>query len=214
MLNANQPSHPLWPLHQRLSVTVKSSGRFVWSSILDRLGGQLGLQRNLHRAGEGGDQAGQGQNLQLHGGSDTYQAFSQDTYTETSKTGHFDQGYEIYFQTPWLLSGDTTPGRLAVNWCPPATTPPPHLRLVSGQTFMVQQLAGNRCRVSAYLTHFIIQSGKLYHHINNHCQKYKSMCGVDKFSKELDINNEYIWDDRCYPVDKIQPLACHVCDCP
>ena len=169
-------------------MTVKSSGRFVWSSILDRLGGQLGLQRYLHRAGEDGGQAGQGQNLQLHGGSDTYQAFSQDTYTETSKTGHFDQGYEILFQTPRLLSGDTTPGRLAVNWCPPATTPPPHLRLVSGQTFMVQQLAGNRCRVSAYLTHFSIQSGKLYHHINRHCQKYKSMCGVDKFSKELDIN--------------------------
>ena len=51
------------------SFSVKSSGRFVWSSILDRLSGQLGLQRDLHRAGEGGGQAGQGQNLQLHGGS-------------------------------------------------------------------------------------------------------------------------------------------------
>ena len=116
--------------------------------------------------------------MEAQRGLTTYQAFSRDTYTETSKTRHFDQGYEILFQTPWLLSGDTTPGRLAVNWCPPATTPPPHLRLVSGQTFMVQQLAGNRCRVSAYLTHFIIQSGKLYHHINTHCQKYKSMCVV------------------------------------
>ena len=139
--------------------------------------------------------------MEAQRGLTTYQAFSRDTYTETSKTGHFDQGYEILFQTPRI--GDATPGRLAVNWCPPATSPPPHLRLVSGQTFMVQQLAGNRCRVSAYLTHFIIQSGKLYHHINRHCQKYKSMCGVDKFSKELDINLAGMID----VIQMLHPLA-------